>query len=149
MRNVKRWQAALAGLVLAVGAGLATTQAATARDEGKLKVTVHYTGTGTVDKAHQVIVWVFDTPDINENSMPLMTNSVVENGGAVSFTGLPKTVYLAAAYNEKGDYDGAGGPPPTGTPITVYGGVGTAKGVPSGDDTAAATLDFDDSVRMP
>ena len=36
-----------------------------------------------------------------------------------SFSGLPKTV-MAAARSEKGDYDGTQGPPPTGTPVTIY-----------------------------
>lgn len=148
MRDVKRWQLSFVAVLLAGGIGLAARPAASP-EEGHLKVTVDYKGQGQVDKTHQVIVWAFDTPDINENSQPIATDVVTENGGSVSFTGLPKTVYLAAAYNEKGDYDGTGGPPPSGTPVTVYGGIGTASGVATGDDSAAVTVDFDDSTRMP
>lgn len=150
MRDVKRWQVAVAGLLLAGGVGLAAARpAAKARDEGHLKVVVSYKGPGTVDKAHQLIVWAFDTPDINENSNPIATDSVDANDGSVAFTGLPKTVYLAAAYNEKGDYEPGDGPPPSGTPVTVYGGVGTATAVTTGDTSVAVTVDFDDSTRMP
>jgi uncharacterized protein (DUF2141 family) len=122
---------------------------ARAQETGKLQVTVEYKGAGTVDKTHQVFVWVFDTPDINENSVPIATDQATANGATLSFSGLPKTVYLAAAYNEKGTYDGTQGPPPSGTPITIYGGAGTATGVASGGEEAKVTLTFDDSVRMP
>jgi len=149
MVNVKRWQAAVAGLLVAAGTGLLTAHPAAAPEEGRLKVTVNYKGPGTVDQTHQIFVWVFDTPDINESSTPLAIDTITANGGSVSFTGLPKTVYLAAAFNEKGDYDGTQGPPPSGTPVTIYGGMGTATGVPTGDETAAVTVDFDDSTRMP
>jgi uncharacterized protein (DUF2141 family) len=122
---------------------------AAAPDTGQLKVTVNYKGPGTVDKSHQIFVWVFDTPDISASSQPISSDVITANGGSASFSGLPKTVYLAAAYNEKGDYDGTQGPPPTGTPVTVYGGMGTAKGVDTGGAEAAVTVEFDDSTRMP
>jgi hypothetical protein len=149
MRDVKRWQMALAGLLLAGSAGLAAAHSsAAAVDDGALQVTVHYKGQGSVDKSHQIIVWLFDTPDITENSTPLANDVVTSNGGSVGFTGLPKTVYIAAAYNEKGDYDAGQGPPPTGTPVTIYGGQGTAAGVATGADSTVS-VDFDDTMRMP
>lgn len=122
---------------------------AAAPNTGELKVTVNYKGPGTVDKGHQIFVWVFDTPDISASSEPLSSDVITSNGGSVSFSGLPKTVYLAAAFNEKGDYDGTQGPPPTGTPVTIYGGMGTAKGVETGGAEAAVTIEFDDTTRMP
>jgi hypothetical protein len=151
MRDVKRCLTALAGLLLAGSVSVGTAgQAAPAEDAGNLKVTVDYKGPGTVDKTHQLFVWIFDTPDISESSTPVATDVVTANGGSASFTGLPKTVYLAAAFNEKGEaYDQSQGPPPPGTPITIYGGVGTATGVPTGGADAAVTVDFDDSMRMP
>jgi uncharacterized protein (DUF2141 family) len=122
---------------------------AAAPETGQLKITVEYKGPGTVDKSHQIFVWVFDTPDIHADSTPLSSDVITTNGGTASFSGLPKTVYLAAAFNEKGDYDGTQGPPPTGTPVTVYGGMGTAKAVDTGGAEAAVTITFDDSTRMP
>jgi uncharacterized protein (DUF2141 family) len=121
---------------------------AAAPDTGQLKVTVEYKGPGTVDKSHQIFVGVYDNPDIEASSTPLSSDVITTNGGAASFSGLPKTVYLAAAFNEKGDYDGQG-PPPTGTPVTVYGGIDTAKAVETGGAEATVTITFDDSTRMP
>src|SRR5258708_15852621 len=86
-------------------------------DTGQLKVTVEYKGPGTVDKTHQIFVWVFDTPDINANSVPLASDVITTSGGPASFSGLPQTVYLAAAFNQTVTYDDTPGPPPTGPPV--------------------------------
>ena len=147
MGQVRTWRVALAAIVATLALGVASHAAA--QQTGKLQVTVQYKGTGTVDKTHQIFVWVFDTPDINENSVPIATDQATSNDATLSFSGLPKTVYLAAAFNEKGNFDGTQGPPPSGTPITIYGGMGTATGVPTGGDEAKVTVTFDDSVRMP
>ena len=147
MGQVRTWRVALAAITGALVMGVATHAAA--QQTGKLAVTVQYKGAGTVDKTHQIFVWVFDTPDINENSVPITVDQATSNDATLSFSGLPKTVYLAAAYNEKGTYDGTQGPPPSGTPVTIYGGMGTAIGVPTGGDEAKVTVSFDDSVRMP
>jgi uncharacterized protein (DUF2141 family) len=139
----------LALVVLAVAFAATAHPGARGQDTGQLKVTVEYKGQGTVDKSHQIFVWVFDSPDITAASVPVATDVVTANGGSVSFTGLPKTVYLAAAFNEKGDYDGTQGPPPTGTPVTIYGGAGSATPVQTGGADTAVTVTFDDSMRMP
>ena len=120
-----------------------------AQEAGKLKVTVDYTGTGTVDATHEIFVWVFDNPNIGADSVPIASDALTANGGALNFTGLPKEVYLAAAYDEKGDYDGTSGPPPPGTPITIYGEAGVAKAIPTGGADAAVSVTFDATVRMP
>ena len=57
--------------------GVATLAAA--QQTGKLAVTVQYKGAGTVDKTHQIFVWVFDTPDINENSVPITVDQATSN----------------------------------------------------------------------
>jgi uncharacterized protein (DUF2141 family) len=147
MGQIKTSRVALAAIAAALVMGIALQ--ASAQQTGKLQVTVDYKGAGTVDKTHQIFVWVFDTPDINENSVPIATDQATSNGTTLSFSGLPKTVYLAAAYNEKGTFDGTQGPPPSGTPVTIYGGMGTASAVPTGGDDAKVTVTFDDSVRMP
>ena len=128
MGQVKTSRIALAAIAAALVMGVASH--ASAQQTGQLKVTVDYKGPGTVDKSHQIFVWVFDTPDIGATSTPISSDVITTNGGTASFSGLPKTVYLAAAFNEKGDYDGTQGPPPTGTPVTIYGGMGTATGGP-------------------
>jgi len=141
------WLRAIGSVALVVG--VAAHLGAAAPEGGQLKVTIQYKGAGTVDAAHQVIVWAFSTPQIDANSQPISSQTVVTNGGSASFLGLPKVVYLAAAFNEKGTYDGTGGPPPTGTPIVIFGDAGAAKAVDSGGPEAAVTVTFDDSVRMP
>lgn len=145
MSVTRLWlRASALGLVLGVAALLGA-----APEGGELKVTIHYKGAGKVDAAHQVIVWAFSTPQIDASSMPVASRSVTSDGGSASFSGLPKVVYLAAAFNEKGDYDGTSGPPPSGTPVVIYGEAGTAKAVDTGGPEAAVTVTFDDSVRMP
>ena len=145
MQQVMRWTRAIVALALVAMA----TPAIVAQESGKLKVTVDYKGTGTVDASHEIFVWVFDNPNIGADSVPIANDVLTTNGGSLNFSGLPKEVYLAAAYDEKGDYDGTSGPPPTGTPITIYGEAGVAKAIPTGGADAAVSVTFDATVRMP
>ena len=121
-----------------------------AGDTGKLAVAVEYTK-GPVDKDHQIWIWVFDTPNITAETTPVATGSSAENKSPYKFGGLPKEVFLAVAYDEKGGYDGTMGPPPPGTPVHIYGAAagGAASGVPTGGDDATLEFAFDDSMRMP
>jgi hypothetical protein len=115
---------------------------------GQLAVTVEYKGAGTVDKEHRLWIFVFDTPNISAEAMPVTTGTLAENGAAYTFVGLPKEVYLAVAFDEQGGYD-MSGPPPLGTPITIHGmESGGATPVASGGDDAKVTVTFDDSIRM-
>jgi hypothetical protein len=120
-------------------------------DSGRLAVSVRYTGRGEVDQDHRIWIWLFDTPDITPDSNPLAIGQLSDNGGTYKYTGLPKEVYVAMAYDEKGGYDGTTGPPPQGTPVVIYGaasGSGAAA-VKTGGDEAKLETSFDDSVRMP
>lgn len=145
----------LVQVCLAAAAIMGTASLASAQDtaeNGKLKVTVEYKGTGTVSQDNRLVIWVFDTPNIGTDSMPLATGVVKENKGSYKFVGLPKQVYLAAAYDTLGGYDGTSGPPPTGTPVTIFG--STGMGVPgtavdTGGDDATVTITFDDTVKIP
>ncbi len=145
MQQVMRWTGAIVAMALVAMA----TPAIVAQESGQLKVTVNYKGAGTVDTTHEVFVWVFDNPNIGPDSVPIANDVVTSNGGALTFSGLPKEVYLALAYDEKGDYDGTSGPPPSGTPITIYGDMGVAKAVATGGADAAISVTFDDTTRMP
>ena len=146
MQQVMRWTRALLALALVA---LAASPAVVAQESGRLKVTVDYKGTGSVDASHEIFVWVFDNPNIGADSVPVASDVLTTNGGSLNFSGLPQQVYLAAAFDEKGDYDGTSGPPPPGTPITIYGEMGAAAAVPTGGTDAAVTVTFDGSVRMP
>ena len=144
MQQVMRWTRA----VIALAVVAIASPSIVAQESGKLKVTVDYKGAGAVDASHEVFVWVFDTPNIGGDSVPIANDVITSNGSTLTFSGLPKEVYLAAAYDEKGDYDGTSGPPPSGTPVTIYGEMGAAKAIPTGAD-AAVTVTFDETIRMP
>lgn len=124
--------------------------AATARQgAGEVAVTVSYKGKGTVDPKHEIIVFLFPDAQIGAGSQPLAVKPIVKNGGTATFTGITApAVYVALAYNEKGDYNGTAGPPPFGTPVHFH---ADAKGVnqPVKPGPAAKVkLAFDDSRRM-
>ena len=144
MQQVMRWTRA----IVALGLVAMATPAIVAQESGQLKVTVDYKGSGSVDATHEIFVWVFDNPNIGADSVPIANDMLTTNGGTLTFSGLPKEVYLAAAYDENGDYDGTSGPPPTGTPITIYGDMGVAKAVVTGGADTAVSVTFDDTVRM-
>ena len=145
MQQVMRWTRTIVALALVAIA----SPAIVAQESGKLKVTVDYTGAGAVDATHEIFVWVFDNPNIGPGSLPIASDVATANGAALNFSGLPKEVYLVAAYDEKGDYDGTSGPPPPGTPIVVYGDMGAAKAIPTGGADASVDVKFDATVRMP
>jgi uncharacterized protein (DUF2141 family) len=145
MQQVMRWTRAIVALALVAMA----SPAIVAQETGKLKVTVTYTGAGTVDSTHEIYLWLFDTPNITADTAPIASDVITASGATATFSGLPKEVYIAAAFDEKGDYDGTSGPPPTGTPITIYGDMGAAKAVATGGADAAVTVAFDATMRMP
>jgi hypothetical protein len=118
-----------------------------ALETGHLKVTVQYTGQGTVYAPHEIFLGAFDTPLITNDSVPVASAVITTNGGTAALSGLPARVYLAAAYDEKGEYDGTSGPPPAGTPVMIYGEGGQAKSVPTGGANASVTLTFDGAHR--
>jgi hypothetical protein len=145
MQQVMRWTRTIVVLALVAIA----SPAIVAQETGNLKVTVTYTGAGTVDGTHEIYLWLFDTPNITADTPPLASDVLTVSGGTATFSGLPKEVYIAAAFDEKGDWDGTSGPPPPGTPLTIYGGMGAAKAVATGGADAAVTVTFDATTRMP
>lgn len=116
---------------------------------GTVKVTLNYKGKGTVDPSHKVWVWLFATPDIGPNSMPIAQLSIDKNGDVAAFEGVvEEKVFVAAAFDLQGVMNGDG-PPPQGSPIGILMGAdGMPRGVVPGD-AGAITLTFDDSIRMP
>jgi uncharacterized protein (DUF2141 family) len=100
---------------------LLVASAAMARQGADLTVTVSYTGKGPVNEKNDVLVFLFDHPDPTSESRPLGLQSVNKNGGVATFKGVTAaSVYVVAVYDEKADYDGKSGPPPTGSPIATY-----------------------------
>jgi hypothetical protein len=153
----RRSRAVLAAIVASILASLppaalaqapAPVQAPTApADEGGLEVAVTYSGKGEVSRQHEISIFLFTDPNITAGSMPVAVGTVDENSGAFRFTGLPPVVYIAVVYDDTGNYEREG-PPPPGTPIFLHGmAAGAPEGVKPGKD-AKVTVTFDDSNRM-
>ena len=130
-------------------AGLAAAPVDADVTAGTVKVTINYTGKGSVNSSHRVWVWLFSSPDIGPGSMPVAEMSIDTNGGVAVFDGVTaERVWIAAAFDEQGTMSG-NAPPPPGSPVGLYvGSDGAPRGVTPGD-TADAALTFDDSQRMP
>jgi hypothetical protein len=125
----------------------APAAAAPAATPGDLEVVASYTGKGEVRADREISVFLFDTPIINESSMPIGVDVIEKNGGSVKFSGLPgPLVYVVLVYDENGSYDRQG-PPAPGTPIFIHMKDGAPEGVKPGKD-AKVTLTFDDTRRM-
>jgi hypothetical protein len=125
-------------------------QAAPADDAiaGAVSVTINYKGKGAVDASHRVWVFVFDTPNIGPGAMPIAMDSVAKNGAVATFDVAGDKVWIAVAYDESGTMTGDG-PPPSGSPIAIYGGNPTAPEAVVPGAKASVTVTFDDSQRMP
>jgi hypothetical protein len=109
-------------------------------------VTLTYKGKGTVDANHLLIVWLFSDANITSSSRPIATLSTAKNGDTLVFKDVPPApVYVFAAFDSKGGYDGRSSAPPSGIPTALY-----SKG-PKGPPTAvkaggpAVKVTFDDS----
>jgi hypothetical protein len=120
-----------------------------ARETGAVKVTVKYTGAGTVDADHRLWVWLFTTPDIGPAAIPIAEMSTEKNGGTVTFDAVgPSEVWIAVAYDTHGGF-GGNAPPPSGSPIAIYGTeAGASKPVTPGEE-AMVTMTLSDARKMP
>ncbi len=88
---------------------------------GDVAVTVTYKGKGPVDQTHEIWVFLFDSAELGPGARPIATEVVRKNGGTATFANVAQSpVYVRIAYDEKGDYDGFSGPPPSGTPLGMY-----------------------------
>lgn len=116
-------------------------------EQAGVKVTVKYTGKGTVDTSHRIWVWLFDTPDIGPGAMPIAEMAIEKNGATANFAAVGAgKVWVAVAYDEKGGFGGMA-PPPSGSPVALYMSDGKPGLVIPGAD-AAITVTFDDTDRM-
>ena len=139
----------IAIIVTAIVLAASLPLAARSDHAGTVKVTIKYSGKGTVDGSHRVWVWLFSSPDIGPGSMPIAQTSIERNGTAAIFENIAEErVWIAVAFDEQGVMAGDA-PPPSGTPIGLYVGSDGAPRPVTPGDTADATLLFDDSFRMP
>lgn len=112
-----------------------------------LTVTLTYKGKGTVDESHKLLAWLFTDATVTNDSRPVATMASAKNGATLTFKNVPATpVYVFAAYDQKGGYDGLSGPPPPGIPTAMYrakADKGSATPLKAGAPPVALT--FDDS----
>lgn len=117
-----------------------------------LKVKLNYTGSGTVDDKHKIVVFVFDSPEFMQgNAMPVGAQSSASKTGTVTFSDLASSpVYVTAVFDPTGQYDGMSAPP-SGSSMGLY---GKTPGTPDPvkiepGETAEIELAFDDTAKMP
>lgn len=141
--------ACLACAVLALGIAAYGSEQAAGRT---LKVKVNYTGSGTVDEKHRIVLFLFDSPDFAQ-SIPVAAVLAAKKDETVTFDSFDAgTVYVVAAYDPKGEYDDAQtGPPPSGSSLGLY-----TKTPPTPEPvkvepgkTVEIELAFDDTAKMP
>jgi hypothetical protein len=118
-----------------------------------LKAKMNYTGAGTVDQKHKIMLFVFDSPDFMQGgSMPIAGGSTAAKDGTITVTGLTVSpVYLSVCYDPAGAYDGQSGPPPSGASLGLY---SETPGTPApvrieAGKTTEVTVAFNDSIKMP
>lgn len=136
---------AVAVLCVTAAAHLASPRLEAGADS--LKLTVTYSGKGSVDAQHRIWIWLFDNPNIGPGSDPIAEQSLDSNGGAVTFD-VSGSVWIAAAYDATGGFAG-GAPPASGTPVGIYAGENGAPAAVVVSGPTEAALRFDDSMRMP
>lgn len=136
--------------ILGLGGLVAQENQSTTRT---LTLKLSYTGAGTVNEKHKLYVFLFDSPDFikGEQIPPIGAKTAVTKSETLTFTVTTSPVYIVAAYDIAGTYDGQSGPPPSGSPVTVY---MTEPGVPTpikieAGKTAEVELTFDDTIKMP
>ena len=118
-----------------------------------LKIKLNYTGAGTVDAKHQIIIFLFDSPDFTSGGvMPMASQSGTAKDATVTFNDLATSpVYAVAVFDPTGGYDGQSGPPPSGSSMGMY---GKTPGTPDAikidpGKTTEIVLAFDDTAKMP
>ncbi len=119
---------------------------------GTLKVKLNYTGAGTVDDKHKIVLFLFDSPDfVQGNVMPIASGFAKAKDETVVFPDLDKSpVYVVAVYDPTGAYEGMSAPP-SGSSMGMYmktpGQPEPVKIEPGG--TVQIDLAFDDTAKMP
>jgi hypothetical protein len=116
---------------------------------GDVHVTVTYKAKAAkVDATNDILVFLFDHPNVTGDSRPLGMQIVQKNGGTASFTGITAPeVYIIAVYDEKGNYDGQNGPPPAGTPVGRYSKDGKVAAPVKPGAAAKVKMTFTDARR--
>ena len=118
-----------------------------------LKVKLHYTGSGTIDEKHKILVFLFDSPAFMQgDAMPFAMKSATSKDEIVTFSDVAKSpVYVTAVYDPTGGYDGQSGPPPSGASLGLYSKTPGQPAPVNLDEGKTVEIDlaFDDTTKMP
>ncbi len=136
-------------VTLAIVGGLGPNLVSAQVSGGAVAVTVTYTGKGTVDAKHHILVFLFSDPNVTNASEPLAHQAIVENKGTATFKDVTASpVYVFVAYDAQSNYDGESGPPPEGTPVGAYRKAAGSPPLPvQPGPMTAVKISFDDSER--
>ena len=119
-----------------------------------IQAQLNYSGAGAVDEKHKIFVALWDSPDFMQGGgvMPVSILSTDSKTGTVTFPDV-KTIpaYVSAVYDPTGSWDGASGPPTSGSSLGLY---SKTPGQPepvkaAAGETVKITVAFDDSAKMP
>jgi hypothetical protein len=148
--NLKLFLAVLTGSLVCVAFG---QQSGSASNERTLKVTVNYTGSGTVDASHPIYVVLWDSPDFvkpGSEARPITLQPTDSKTGSVTVSVTQSPVYVSTAFDPKGEWK-AQSSPPSGTSLGLYmKEVGKAAPVEiKPGQSASIEVPFDDSIKMP
>ncbi len=118
-----------------------------------IQVQLNYTGSGAVDDKHKIYVVLWDSPDFVKGggSMPVTILSSDSKTGMVTFADVKTTpAYVSTAFDRTGVWDGASGPPITGSSLGLYSKTpGQPEPVSAAPGEAVKiTVAFDDSTKM-
>ncbi len=137
------------------GALLLGALTAAAQQDLTLRVELHYTGSGTVNKSQRIFVLLWDSPGFLDNSVPPVdVKAATSKNEIVTFSYVHKVpAYVSAAYDPTGQWDARyivdAGPPPSGSSLGMY-----SKTPPKPEPIniepgkiAKVTISFDDSNK--
>ena len=117
-----------------------------------LKVKLHYTGSGTIDEKHKILVFLFDSPAFMQgDAMPFAMKGATSKDETVTFADVGKSpVYVTAVYDPAGGYDGKSGPPPSGASLGLYSKTPGQPAPVNLDEGKTVEIDlaFDDTFKM-
>lgn len=117
-----------------------------------LKVKLHYTGSGTIDEKHKILVFLFDSPAFMQGQgMPFAVKSATHKNETVTFSDVVKSpVYVTAVYDPTGGYDGQSGRPPSGASLGLYSKTPGQPAPVNLDEGKTVEIDlaFDDTFKM-
>ena len=104
-----------------------------------------------MDDNHKIFVALWDSTGFMQgNGIPVAVQSTSSKTGTVTFSDVKTNpAYVSSAYDPTGKWEGQSGPP-AGSSLGMY---SKSPGKPepidtSGGKTAAATISFDDSVKV-